>query len=280
MYQQLISPEQLSQIIHLPELIVLDASIPPIAGMSTPQHCWPEVIINNARRFDINKQFSDLSNPLPHTMPSEQQFNKQAQLLGINNNAQIVVYDHFGLFSSARAWWMFKAMGHHNVAVLNGGLPAWIKAGFATVNATDSMKYEQGNFNGTYNQHYFCNAEQVLLMLEQESSQVLDARSPARFFGKEAEPRAGVRSGHMPNAKNLHYKSIQQEGCLVSKELLQQCFEQLNIENKSLVMSCGSGVTACVLALAADILGYKNSQVYDGSWSEWGADPQLPITIE
>jgi len=280
MYQQLISPEQLSQIITLPELVILDASIPPIIGMSTPLYSWPETIINSTRRFDINNQFSDLHNPLPHTMPTEQQFNAQAQQLGINYNSQIVVYDHFGVFSSARAWWMFKAMGHHNVAVLNGGLPAWLKAGFETVKMVEKPDYKLGDFNGAFDKNYFCDAKQVFLMLKQNSSQVLDARSPTRFLGQEAEPRAGVRSGHMPNAKNLHYKSLQIEGNLVNIEQLQQCFQQVNIENKPLAMSCGSGVTACVLALAADILGYKNIQVYDGSWSEWGADPQLPIETQ
>jgi len=277
MYQQLISPEQLSHIINLPELIILDASIPPITGMSTPLHCWPEAIINSTRRFDINNQFSDLQNPLPHTMPSEQQFNKQAQRLGINHNSQVVVYDHFGVFSSARAWWMFKSMGHHNIAVLNGGLPAWLKAGFPTVKADDNAEYNLGDFKGKFDQHYFCDAKQVLQMLSQKNTQVLDARSPSRFLGQEEEPRAGVRSGHMPNAKNLHYKILQIDGSLVNDKQLKQCFEQVTIENDPLIMTCGSGVTACVLALAANILGYKNIQVYDGSWSEWGADPQLPI---
>jgi thiosulfate/3-mercaptopyruvate sulfurtransferase len=277
MYTQLITSAQLSAIIDLPELIVLDASIPPIADMLAPAHSWPETIIPAARRFDLNKQFSDLSNSLPHTMLSVAQFTEQAQQLGIKQNSQIVVYDHFGIFSSARAWWMFKAMGHKNVAVLNGGLPLWLKENLAVVSADETQHHALGDFIGCYNAQYFCDSDKVLAAIMQDKAQVLDARSSSRFLGQEPEPRAGVRSGHMPNAVNLHYKSLQQNGCLVASEQLKLAFAAADITSEQLIMSCGSGVTACILALAADILGYKNIQVYDGSWSEWGADQNLPI---
>ncbi len=280
MYQQLISVEHLAQIINDPNLIILDASIPPIAGMLTPSHSWPDFIIKSTRRFDLNKQFSDLTSALPHTMATEQQFTEQAQKLGINKSSQIVVYDHFGIFSSARAWWMFKAMGHKNIAVLNGGLPAWIAAGLTVERTGDSQKNILGDFVGCYSSRYFCDSKKVLSALLQKDAQVLDARSSTRFLGQEKEPRAGVRSGHMPNAVNLHYKTLQHDGFLVNTQQLRQYFNEAGISSAPLIMSCGSGVTACILALAADILGYQNIQVYDGSWSEWGASNHLPIAAD
>lgn len=286
MYCQLITPEQLSAISQNENLIILDASIPPIAGMSPPRDCWPEISIENARQFNLKKDFSDTNNPLPHSMPSEQQFSEQARKLGINKNSQIVVYDHFGIFSSARVWWMFKSMGHNAIAVLNGGLPEWIKTGYTTTPAI-SLSVKGGDFIGRYQAEYFCNSEDVLQAIESDFTQIVDARSSGRFLGVEVEPRAGMRSGHMPSAVNLHYQTLQESGCLIAKDKLANCFIQAGVEHASsnqntesykLIMTCGSGVTACILALAADILGYKNIQVYDGSWSEWGANSIFPVT--
>ena len=276
-YKQLISVSQLSEILKQDDVIILDASIPPMVGMKIPPHSWPISMVETAQRFDINSDFSNPSSSLPHTMPSEKMFNDAAQQLGINGQSQIVVYDHFGIFSSARAWWMFKAMGHENIAVLNGGLPAWVSAGKKLVNAQTNSKKTKGNFQGILNSHYFCNAEHVLANIHNSTIKILDARSNGRFLGTEAEPRAGVRSGHIPNSVNVHYKSLQQNGYLLEKIQLKQIFEQAQIDAPQLITSCGSGVTACILALAADILGYKDTQVYDGSWSEWGADITLPI---
>lgn len=277
MYSQLISAQQLYTLLDNENLVILDASMPPVGGAKTPDQGWPDTIIPQARRFDISKDFSDLNSKLPHTMPTEAYFTQQAQKLAINKSSQIVVYDNIGIFSSARAWWMFKAMGHHNVAVLDGGLPAWLAAGLPTSSAM-TLDLPQGDFVGHFNKNYFCDSNAVLHALTTASATVLDARSASRFSGREKDPRVGVRSGHMPNAVNLHYQSLQNNGVMLSKAKLKQRFIEIGATKEPFIMSCGSGVTACILALAATIIGYKKIQVYDGSWSEWGADFNLPVS--
>ncbi len=277
MYSQLISAKQLYAQLTNENLVILDASMPPVGGAKAPDRGWPDTIIPQARRFDISKDFSDLTSKLPHTMPTEAYFTQQAQKLAINKSSQIVVYDNIGIFSSARAWWMFKAMGHHNVAVLDGGLPAWLAAGLPTSSAI-TLNQAQGDFVGHFNKNYFCAADNVLHAITTASATVLDARSASRFTGQEKDPRVGVRSGHMPNAINLHYQSLQNNGVMLSKAKLKQRFIEVGANNDPFIMSCGSGVTACILALAATIIGYKKIQVYDGSWSEWGADFNLPVS--
>ena len=142
----LISCTDLHAILGSKDLVILDASIPPVGAMAAPTQCWPNSCIPHARRFDLNQHFSDKSSQLPHTMPSAKAFEKAARALGINQQSQIVVYDDLGLFSAARAWYMFKAMGHYNVAVLNGGLPAWLAQGFATkaMNSNNNLNIEKG----------------------------------------------------------------------------------------------------------------------------------------
>ena len=277
MDNQLISATQLHSQLEHKNLIILDVSMPPVGGAKIPTQGWPRSTIPNARRFDIAKDFSDLNSGLPHTMPNAQYFTQQAQKLGINKDSQLVVYDDIGIFSSARSWWMFKAMGHTNIAILNGGLPAWITAGFPTTSAI-TLEHPQGNFIGDFNKNYFCNAEEVLHAITTASATVLDARSASRFSGQEQDPRTGVRSGHIPKALNLHYQSLQKKGFMLDQNELKQQFTAIGATKEPFIMSCGSGVTACILALAAEIIGYKKIKVYDGSWSEWGANSSFPIS--
>lgn len=280
-FQQLISCTDLHAILTSKDLVVLDASIPPVGNMATPKFSWPECSIPFARRFDLNQHFSDPKSPLPHTMPSAAHFEKASQALGINQQSQIVVYDDLGLFSAARAWYMFKAMGHENIAVLDGGLPQWLKLNKAVDNASTNSnvnkKYLKGNFIAHEQANYFCQWQEVQAQSKSQDQLILDARAQRRFSGSDAEPRKGVRSGHMPNAKNLPYSELLNQGMFKSTEQLEKIFARLNEHNQAMIMSCGSGVTACILALAADLTGRANVRVYDGSWSEWGTLPDTEV---
>jgi len=288
-YQQIISCQQLhdlfcsttsSSIVDLDipstKLILLDASIPPVGKMHLPEKQWPDFSLPNAQRFDLNKNFSNLSSPLPHTMPNAEHFQQQARNLGICSDTQIIVYDDQGLFSSARAWYMFKAMGHQNVAVLDGGLPAWHESGFP-VSPAPLSPIESGNFIAKFNKESFCTGQFISQQLNSGENLVIDARANARFEGKVSEPRKGIRRGHIPNSVNLPFNDLLINGELLPKNLLIEKFKEINSQDKPMLMSCGSGVTACVLALVAEICGYEQFKVYDGSWSEWGADQQFPI---
>ncbi|XQW84821.1 sulfurtransferase [Thalassotalea piscium] len=273
----LISCEQLQSLLCQDNTIVLDASIPPVGGASLPDNRWPEVTIPGAIRCDINKEFSDHSASSPHTMLSESDFQNAVSKLGINNDSNIVVYDDLGLFSAARVWWMFKAMGHHTVYVLDGGLPRWIALNLPTKSAEQNFSHQPGNFTAHRQPLMFCQKEDVLAAISTHSAKILDARSAERFNGLVDEPRAGVRKGHIPSALNLPYSQLLENGMCKPNNILEQYLLKYAAKDELLIMSCGSGVTACILALAAEISGYSNITVYDGSWGEWGADHQLPI---
>jgi thiosulfate/3-mercaptopyruvate sulfurtransferase len=251
-----------------PNLVVLNASIPKVTDAS--EEISEEKLIPNSRFFDIKTKFSDTSAPFPSTFPSETQFTKQAQLLGIKKDSAIVVYDTKGIYSSARAWWLFKAFGHQNIAVLDGGLPAWNKANYAT-ESYRPYQGENGNFVGFVNKRAMKFFDDVKMESKNKSHIIMDARSEVRFKCLIDEPREGLRRGTIPNSVNLPFEDVLDGYCLKSADKLKLIFSELAKPNDSITFSCGSGITACVLALGADIAGYKNISVYDGSWTEWGS---------
>ncbi|ENQ8059716.1 sulfurtransferase [Vibrio parahaemolyticus] len=274
--QALISAKELHALLDQQNVKLLDASI----SFQVPSESKKitDKWIPNTYRFDYDNDFCLPDTSLPHMMPTEAGFNVSAQKLGLNNEDLIIVYDNSGTLASPRAWWMLKAMGHENVKVLNGGLPAWIEAGLPVV---DSLaKPEQlGNFAGKLNRNAFLDANAVLEYSNNCSAHIVDARSRARFFGEVPEPREGLRSGHIPNSLCLPFQELLDNGYIKPNSELKQAFSELSLYNdNSIIFSCGSGVTACILLLAAHQLGLRNLSVYDGSWTEWGADYSLPIT--
>ena len=262
------------------ELIILDASVPPVVpGYESlnSEACFQAV--PGARRFDYDTKICKQDSSLPHMMPGADLFQEEVRKLGINSDSVIVIYDDVGLYSSPRAWWMLRAMGHEQVAVLDGGLRGWIAAGFAT---TDSLQTDcpTGNFEASFTEESFCDFSVVLSSLEDASCVILDARSSGRFYGTAPEPRPGIRGGHMPNAQNLPFPELLNEGSMKPVAELQEIFSAIVTDDKRLITSCGSGLTACILTFAAYLAGHRNLSVYDGSWIEWGAPSKLPVVTD
>lgn len=272
----LITAEQLSQRLNHEKLVVLDASYFMAAMQRDGRTEWQTQRIANAQYFDFDQQICEPGTEYPHMMPSPELFTDCVQALGVDQDSDVVVYDTLGLFSSPRAWWMFRAMGHDNVTILNGGMPAWLSADLP-LNTDEPRPNKAGNFIANHRPEMISDAEMVLMALQDPSSCVLDARSASRFDGSEPEPREGLRSGHMPGAKNLPFTGLLDNGFLRPVEELKPAISALASPEQRLIFSCGSGVTACHLALAAHVCGYPDLSVFDGSWSEWGARPELPI---
>ena len=258
-------------------LVVLDASVPPVVPGFASYNCENKfTAIAGARRFDYDQQVCKPNSALPHMMPSAVLFQEKVRALGINNEDTLVVYDDVGLYASPRAWWMFKAMGHENVFVLDGGLPAWLADAYP-VNDALAEAPGPGNFAAAEQEGLFCDFEIVLAAIDDKQKQIIDARSAGRFAGTAPEPRPGVRGGHMPSARNLPFPDVLEGGRLRPPEELRRLFIERVTPEQQVITSCGSGITACVLTLAAWELGYRNLSVYDGSWAEWGAPSHLPV---
>jgi len=255
-------------------LIILDGTIPKVGKKS--KKIEEKQQIKGARFFDIKKVFSDQEATYPNTILSPEAFQEKAQDLGINNDSCIVVYDAHGIYSAPRVWWLFKTFGFTNIAVLNGGLPKWIEKGFS-VEKILQEDYKKGDFIVDYKPERVCVTEDVLRFIVTKEFCHLDARAKARFYPTEPEPRPEVRSGHIPNSRNLPYTLLKENGKMKNKEELQSLYTKVNPENNKFVLSCGSGVTACILALGLEILGETDYILYDGSWSEWGRRNKLPI---
>jgi len=255
--------------------LVLDATIKKVTSNELV-HQSEKKHIKGARFFDLKKVFSDQNASFPNTCLSAEKFEQEACRIGINKNAAIVIYDDVGIYSSPRVWWLFKLMGFTNIAVLDGGFPAWKEAGFSIENPIP-YSGKPGDFKSNYQKKLICNSDAVFTSISDTTIQILDARSKGRFYATEPEPRAAIRGGHIPNSNSTPYGSLLENGKMKSESDLRIIFKKINPDAKIMIFSCGSGVTACVLALGAEMLNHTNYTVYDGSWSEWGSLHHLPI---
>lgn len=275
--EAIVSCDWLHENLNHPDLRLFDATLPKVTA-NTNDDSLPLGIIPGAQFFDVKGAFSDHEAQFPNTMLPTSSFVHKARSLGISDASCVVIYDRHGVYSSPRAWYMFRAVGFENVAVLNGGLPEWIAKGFAL-----ASEYKKNSLDGDLvakvPQYEFVSTEAVQKAIESPNSLLLDARSMARFEGKAPEPRAGVRSGHIPNSVSLPYSQVIAGTKMKSATALQEIYKVKNPEEKPMVFSCGTGITACVLALAAAVAGFENFVVYDGSWTEWGSDELLPIEV-
>jgi thiosulfate/3-mercaptopyruvate sulfurtransferase len=259
----LVSVQWLKAHLKAINLIVLDATINKTIEPTSTR-------IPNARFFDIKQKFSEVSAPFPSTLPSAEQFQKEARALGVDRNSAIIVYDDKGIYSSARAWWLFRVFGFNNVAVLDGGFPEWKTQNFEIERYTDEI-YPEGNFEADFHPNLMTDFEGVNRFSQHSEYLILDARSEARFNCEVDEPRVGLRRGTIPNSRNLPYTDLFNTNTFKPKAELSTIFNTLvETEDTKVVFSCGSGITACILALGASLCNYKNLKVYDGSWTEYG----------
>lgn len=261
-------------------VIVLDASMDTIIGKA-PIEYEQFVAIPRAQQFDLEKVYCDLTATQIHAMPTVEQFNQRIAPLGIDSDSTVVIYDNQGIYSSPRAWWMFKVMGFKRVFVLDGGLPQWLIERRMTADSyyRDEV-LQRGDFQAEYQAGLVCDITHMLIRFDADDVQVFDARGGARFHGQVPEPRANVRSGHIPGSINLPFAQVLEGHKLKEIEALQALFDQQDSESHiERIFSCGSGITACILILASIASGHARAVLYDGSWAEWGSHQQMPISL-
>lgn len=266
MKEPIVSVEWLKSNLNDPDLILLDASQNDNKAGKTSD--LNGLQIPNAITFDLKKNFSCQSSSFPNMLPDPDVFEKASRKLGINYSSKIVVYDNLGVYFSPRVWWMFKTMGHLEIAVLDGGLPDWMEKGYETETKTNRTP-KTGNFRSSFNPKLVKNFETIKENTRTEEFILIDARSSGRFLGQASEPRKGLKSGNIPNSINLPFDQVLNHGNFKSKKELKLIFDQLKIEDKPITFSCGSGVTACIVLLASELVCSNEKAIYDGSWTEW-----------
>lgn len=273
----LVSTAWLAERLAAPDIRIVDGSykMPGVAPSAHEDYLARH--IPGAVFFDVN-DIADADSPLPHMLPRPEKFSARVRKLGLGDGHRIVVYDSAGLMSAARVWWMFRIFGHRDVAVLDGGLPKWIAEGRMTDDKLPMPR--ERHFTAHFNTMMVRDKEQIQANIASRREQVLDARAKPRFDGTVDDPWPGRRRGHIPGSLNLPYDQLvdPKTKTILPAQRLAGLFERAGLEaDKPVVTTCGSGVTACVLALGLHLLGRRDVAVYDGSWAEWGLPGETPV---
>jgi thiosulfate/3-mercaptopyruvate sulfurtransferase len=275
--EALVSTAWLAERLEAPDVRIVDGSWYLPAMKRDPKAEFLAGHIPGAVYFDID-EIADTDSPLPHMLPSPEKFASRAKKLGLGDGNRIVVYDGLGLFSAARVWWMFRVFGHEDVAVLDGGFRTW-KAENRPVESGPPAPRER-HFTARVNSLLVRELDEVKRNIETRREQVIDARSPGRFHAREPEPRQGLRGGHIPGSKNVPFGEMTDSatGTLLPAAALASKFRAAGVDPaKPIVASCGSGVSACALALGLHLIGAPQVAVFDGSWTEWGGRSDTPV---
>lgn len=272
----LIQPSALQTLIGQTNLVLLDATyFLPNEGQNAQAH-FAASHLPGAHFFDLD-QIADTSSNLPHMLPTPAAFATAVAAMGINNQTMVIIYDQRGIFSAPRAWWMFRVFGHDKVKVLDGGLPAWVKAG-GTVTDNASPPPVAEKFTADFHPAMVRSLADMRANLNTHVALMLDARAAPRFHAQVPEPRPGMRSGHIPGAINIPFTNLLEDGHYLPPGKLREVFHTAGIDGKRpLIASCGSGITACVIGLGLLLAGLPEAAIYDGSWAEWGGRDDTEI---
>jgi thiosulfate/3-mercaptopyruvate sulfurtransferase len=273
----LVTTDWLAEHLDAPDVIILDASWHLPGTDRSGKAEFDEEHIPGASFFDID-DLSDETSHLPHMLPSPIKFSSRMRKMGIGDGKRIVVYDSHGLFSAARVWWMFRVFGHDDVVILDGGLKKW-KAEDRPLEDGPPAPAQERHFSARQQSIMVRDADDIRAIIANGKAQIADARSPGRFSGVEKEPRAGLRSGHMPGAVCVHYATLlNEDGTVKPAEEITTVFADAGVDlSAPVVTTCGSGVTAAILTLGLILAGHQDNALYDGSWTEWGGLEDVPV---